>query len=378
MFSVRDSSWQTVSRLGFFPYLVPGLNELGQFRSVKSEVMHSSMLHIVIFLQAAFSVSGFPSNQQAKRNCWKELAPIKNGPRQEGGVAAIGKNIYVVGGMTQTIPRGQQSTVEVYDIDSNKWSNAPPMPVAMHHPNVAAANGSLYVLGGLTGSNPNRKTLGNVFRFNPAVGRWDELSPMPNGTARGASAVAVNGNLIYLAGGLQPQDGDVNYGQRVNDLVSSFDTKSEKWSTLPRLPEKRDHVGGAFIGDTLYVVGGRTGDVFSVKNTLFALKTNATEWKTLANMPTGRGGMAVAAIGTKIYTFSGEGNPAPGSNQVWPDIESYDTTTNKWQKESAMKNPRHGTGGVAVGDTIYIPGGGTAGGGGAAVAITEAYGPGNC
>jgi N-acetylneuraminic acid mutarotase len=334
--------------------------------------MHRSILLAGLILQSTWTVLAFPHHEQAKPNCWKELAAIGHGPRAEGGVAAIGRNIYTVGGMT---PRGQLNTVEVYNVDTNKWSDASPMPVEMHHPNVASANGRLYVMGGLAGAMANRKALANVLRFDPTVGKWDELASMPNGTARGASAVTSNGNMIYLAGGLQPGDAS---GTGVVDLVSSFDTASGKWSTLPKLPGKRDHVGAAYISDTLLVVGGRLGTQLSVQGTVYALKSNTTEWKSLAGMPTPRGGMAVAAVGTKIYTFGGEGNPANGSRGVWPQVESYDTASDKWQKEPAMKNPRHGTGAATIDGTIYIPGGGAEIGGNASVALTEAYGPSSC
>jgi N-acetylneuraminic acid mutarotase len=338
--------------------------------------MHPSLLHAGLFVLSTCSVFALPHHDQAKPNCWKALAPVGDGPRAEGGIVAINKDIYDVGGMTMGEPRGQLNTVEVYNIDTNKWSRAPSMPVALHHPNVATVNGKIYVTGGLAGSSPHRITLGNVLSFDPVVGKWEELAPMPNGTARGASAVATNGNVIYVAGGLQPIDGVNSSG--VTNLVSSYDTVSKRWTMLPNLPGNRDHVGAAFIKDTLYVVGGRLGSQFSVQGTVFALKSNATEWKSLAGMPTPRGGMAVAAIGTKIYTFGGEGNPAPGSKGVWPQVESYDTVTDKWQKEAPMKNPRHGTGAVTVNDVIYIPGGGATIGGNESVALTEAYSPSSC
>jgi N-acetylneuraminic acid mutarotase len=324
------------------------------------------------------SVSAKPQTNPGS-NCFKSLASVKNGPRQEHGVAAIGKDIYVIAGTTMANGvRGQTNTAEVYNIDSNSWSNITSLPEAVHHLNVAAVNGKVYVLGALNGFAPARKTLGNVWRYDPGTKKWDELGQMPAGQARGSCAVAVKGEKIYLAGGLQPEMGDLDFGKNVADIVSTYDTVTGKWSTLPKLPEKRDHVGGAYVGDTFYVVGGRTGSVPSVKNTTWALKEGATEWKVLASMPTARGGLSTAVIGSKIYTFGGEGNPTWGSNQVFPDVESYDTTTDRWAKEASMKVPRHGTQAVTVDNVIYIPGGGLQGGGGRPVATVEAYGSISC
>ncbi len=76
-------------------------------------------------------------------------------------------------------------------------------------------------------------------------------------------------------------------------------------------------------------------------------------------MPTPRGGLSTSAIGTKIYTFGGEGNPAAGTNDVFPYVEVYDTATDSWTKEADMKFPRHGTQAVTIDNKVYIPGGGT-------------------
>jgi N-acetylneuraminic acid mutarotase len=311
-------------------------------------------------------------------DCWKTLALVRGGPRQEHGVAAIGNSTYVVGGTKMFgTKRGQVNTVEVYDIKSNTWSDLPAVPVAMHHPNLAAVGGKLYILGALDGFVPTRKTLGNVYEYDPAVNKWEELAPMPKGTERGASAVAVNGNEIYIAGGLQPEMGDRDYGKNVVDIASKFDTVSRKWTSLPPLPGKRDHAGGAFIKDTFYVVGGRIGSVPSVQATVFSLNSTG-KWASLTKMPTARGGLSAAAVGSKIYTFGGEGNPAPSAKGVFSNIESFDTVTGQWTKEMPMKVPRHGTQAATVGNAIYIPGGGLSGGGSQSVAIMEAYTPGSC
>jgi N-acetylneuraminic acid mutarotase len=80
-------------------------------------------------------------------------------------------------------------------------------------------------------------------------------------------------------------------------------------------------------------------------------------------MPTARGGIAAAAVGTTIYTFGGEGNVVDGVNTVFDQVEAYDTRRDRWQRLAPMPIPRHGTAAVAVGGTIYIPGGGNRGGG---------------
>jgi N-acetylneuraminic acid mutarotase len=329
-----------------------------------------------LFAQSAF---GLPDiHAIADHDCYRQLAPIAGGPRQEHGVAGWDNKIYVVGGMKKG-PNGtlDDASVEVYNTGTNTWSSVIPLPVQVHHANVAAVDGKIYVLGALTGINP-RQTVKEIYRYDPSKpDRWESLGEMPSGTERGASAVAVHGSVVYVAGGLRPI-GNATAGNSAVDLVSSYNTESGNWTPLPRLPEARDHVGGALIGDTFYVVGGRVGNQTSVRGTVFMLEKEATSWETSkSRMPTPRGGISASAVGTKIYTFGGEGNMA-STKGVFSECESYDVVEDEWRKEMAMKVPRHGMGAVALDGAIYVPGGGLTNGFREAVSTLEIFNPESC
>ncbi|WNG36954.1 kelch repeat-containing protein [Archangium violaceum] len=280
---------------------------------------------------------------------WREVAPIEGGPRQEHGVAALDGKIYVVAGVNPA----NTARISVYDPQTDSWSQAAPIPMPMNHPNVAAAGGKLYVIGGMVSDLP-WYAVGNVYEYDPQTNTWTELAPMPAGTERGSAAVGVSGTKIYLAGGLRSLAPDF---QDTVATFSSYDVATGTWETLPDLPEPRDHVGGAVVDGTFYVLGGRANGVENVKGTVFAYDISAGTWSARAPLPTPRGGVATAVIGKKIYVIGGEGNPAPGSQGVYGDNEVYDTETNTWAVLAPMLTPRHGTGAAAVGSTVYVPGG---------------------
>ncbi|MCS7480332.1 Kelch repeat-containing protein [Umezawaea endophytica] len=307
---------------------------------------------------------------------WRGLAPIGTGPRQEHSVTAVNGKVYVLGGIVPDAAGGVTTTdrVEVYDTRRGTWSEAAPLPVVLNHPNVATIRGRIYVLGGL-GGGASWQAARDSFVYHPATDRWTALPPMPEGTERGSAAVGTRGTKIYLAGGMRtltPGPGGV---QDTVDTVSSYDVLTGRWETLPSLPQARDHVGGAVIGGALYVLGGRDRGQVNVRDTVYALDLATRRWTERAPMPTARGGIATAVVGTKIYALGGEGNPAPGSGSVFAENEAYDTAHDRWQRLAPMPVPRHGTAAVAVGDTIYVPGGGTAGGGAAVVAVNDSYRP---
>ncbi|GGR70984.1 hypothetical protein GCM10010252_06550 [Streptomyces aureoverticillatus] len=191
----------------------------------------------------------------------------------------------------------------------------------------------------------------------------------------GAAVSHSSRTKVYLAGGMRslaPVPGGL---QDTVDTVSSYDVKTGAWDSLPRLPEARDHVGGAVVGGSLYVLGGRDGGQENVRGQVYALDlARPRRWGERAPMPTPRGGIAAAAVGTRVHTFGGEGNPAEGSHGVFGETEAYDTVRDRWYVLAPMPVPRHGTAAAAVSGTIHIPGGGTVHGG-APVDTHDAYRP---
>ena len=70
----------------------------------------------------------------------------------------------------------------------------------------------------------------------------------------------------------------------------------------------------------------------------------------------------------KIFVMGGE-----GTNRVFGQNEAYDPQTDKWEHYASMLTPRHGLGAVAIGDAIYVAGGGPVVGGSVQSAVHEAF-----
>lgn len=317
-----------------------------------------------------------PVEQGTYRKRWRQLAPIAGGPRQEHGVAAVGDKVYVIGGIVPQGSGGITTTgrVDVYDTRHDTWSDAAPLPVAMNHPNVAVVHGRIYVLGGLSGGSA-WQALPDSFVYSPRAGRWRRLPPVPAAIVRGSAAIGVHGTRIVLAGGMRVLVPGAGGLQDTVDTVSAYDVVTGRWESLPRLPQARDHAGGAVVGGTFYVLGGRDRGQVNVRDTVHALDLRGRRWSERAPMPTARGGIAAAAVGTRIYTFGGEGrHDGSNPNTVFDETEAYDTERDRWRRLAPMPVPRHGTAAVAVRGTIHIPGGGVLGGG-APVDVNDSYRP---
>ena len=282
------------------------------------------------------------------------------GPRQESAVAAIDQDVYVLGGVAYDEQNDllTLNRVEKYNVVDKTWHVAAPLPTPLNHGNAASVDGKIYLLGALSGGR-DWEAVEQSYVYEPFNDTWAELASMPNGTARGSSAVGVCNGKLYLAGGMTLLQAYKGGHQDSLSTVSSYDITTNTWDVNhPPLPEPRQHVGGAVVGSTFYVIGGRENGVEKYHNMTYALDLeNPTSWKEMAPMPTARGSLACSPIGSKIYCFGGEGNPE-NPQRIFNETEVYDTSADTWTRLRPMEIPRHGTGAATVGYEIYIPGGG--------------------
>lgn len=88
-------------------------------------------------------------------------------------------------------------------------------------------------------------------------------------------------------------------------------------------------------------------------------------------LPTARSGHGSVILRNQIFCMGGE-----GSQRVFAQNEAYDLARDSWTAYAPMLTPRHGLGAVAIGDAIYVAGGGPVMGGGVQSAVHEAFMPG--
>ncbi|KAF6813805.1 kelch repeat-containing protein [Colletotrichum sojae] len=341
------------------------------------------LLNLGLLVRILPSVTATPKPSGA----WETLAPIPIAPRQEHAAAALSATTLAILGGIVPSPAGEgfntTSLVQLYHIPSGTWSRVTDAPVAVNHPNFAAVDGKMYLLGGLAPASDGAwRAFQESWVYNPDADSWSPIAPVPAGEERGSAAVGVLGKVVYLAGGMRTLRPTGETGEQDTvAFVSAFDTETGRWVSLPRaaamLPEGRDHAAAAVVGRKFYVLGGRERGQRNVKDTVFILDLENLDagWVTSrGRMPTPRGGVVAGAIGRKVYVFGGEGNAAKGSEGIFNETEVFDTKTETWKRLAPMAVPRHGGAAVAIADGIYHPGGGIQQGG-SPVDIFDVYRP---
>jgi N-acetylneuraminic acid mutarotase len=275
----------------------------------------------------------------------EEELPDLTTVRQEHAVVALAGEIYVVGGYTPNAT----ATVEAYDPAARSWRPIRDLPQALNHANAAAVGNALYVTGFYVGSSMSN-TSRQVYSYNPTANEWTEREPMPDGTQRATGCVAVLGNKIYVFGGSR--------GMTVTD-ASAYDTVGNTWEPLPALAESREHCTAGAIEGIIYIASGRTGGITGFRPSTVAFDPGTMMYSPKAPITTPRGGAAGAVLNGRLFVFGGEGNPASGTNGVFPNIEAYDPVSNAWETLPPMQIPRHGYGAATLDGRIYLAGGAT-------------------
>jgi Kelch motif len=183
---------------------------------------------------------------------WTKLATPPTARGGAGG-AVIGNKLYVVAGAPRSSPPETVTpyrNLEIYDFHTNTWSTGPPIPTGRHHVGVAAIGSQLFVVGG---RKPNDLASQNFERFDTRTGTWTRLGKIPLGLA--AMGVVHHGSKMIIVGG-GDDSGWQSGGGYVSPAAFVYDTRSGKWSRLADLP-RGEHAPAVAIADgRIWAFGG--------------------------------------------------------------------------------------------------------------------------
>ncbi len=174
-------------------------------------------------------------------------------PRRALSAVKVENLVFTLGGSApgdlENLPRA--NVVEVYDVETNKWFRAPPMPESKEVQAVLSQH-YLYMLGGYNGTG---RAVTSCERYDLSAGKWETLPSVPF-TLSAYSGVNL-GNAIVCFGDYEQQG-----------RVSAFRPDTGKWSLLDVPFTPRRHSCACVVGDNVYVMGGVAGSRISTDETL--------------------------------------------------------------------------------------------------------------
>jgi N-acetylneuraminic acid mutarotase len=281
--------------------------------------------------------------------------------------AAWAARMHIIGGYGEG--RVDSNFHHVYDPGSDSWFVAAPLPRGANHVAVAAMDGRIYALGGFV--EQNRSSDRNAYVYAVEDDRWKQIAPLsrPRGAA---GAVAFAGRIHLIGGATEPTSERASIGWH-----EAYDPQSDRWQMLKPLPGARDHIGIAAYEDAIHVVGGRF-NTFEYNTGLHHRYVAGREtWEERSPLPTPRSGHGLVVYRNRLFAMGGEAGLLGGGRiqdpHVFGQMESYDPKTDSWQSHAPMPTPRHSVGAVAIGDAIYVTGGGAVTGGAVQSAVNEAF-----
>jgi hypothetical protein len=172
---------------------------------------------------------------------------------QDGFVAAANGKLYVMGGIdTAGVFNNPRSTqVQEYDPTTDTWSMKAPMPLPTGDVTPVEINGRIYVAGGDSSGGFGVVPYNALQVFDAAANSWSTAAPMP--TARNSPAAAnVNGRLHVLGGNTASGCG-ITCASNAHEV---YDPATNVWTADTSLPSVSEWPGAAGQTNVLYVVGG--------------------------------------------------------------------------------------------------------------------------
>ncbi len=180
------------------------------------------------------------------------------------------------------------------------------------------------------------------------------------------SQTVIHDNKIYSITGFGP-------GLDIESGVEVYDPALDIWTELSPMPLSKyensaseagvTHMGVRLVGDSIWVVGGRTGDhPGTLTEEVWIYDIAADKWTAGPDLPLPLAGGGMVAMGRKLFVFGGFTSACNGDQDSYHltlDIDAWAANpANSWiDNRTPMPNPRNHVGATAFGGHIYVFGG---------------------
>lgn len=231
-------------------------------------------------------------------------------------IASAGDKILFAGGANVY---DLSSTVDIYDVNTQRWSTAS-LSVPRYAIAAVAAGNKIFFAGGYNGDDFNPITYSTVDIYDAYANTWSVTSMS---VSAGGRAAAVLNNKIFFAGGFY-SNGLGTHGS-FPATVDIYDLGTSTWSKT-QLSEGREGLSATTAGGKIYFAGGLSNNLSS-SNKIDIYNGNDATWSE-STLSQARGYMASITIGDKIYWAGGAVQYKPNSSTV--EIRDINTQTSSF------------------------------------------------
>jgi N-acetylneuraminic acid mutarotase len=265
---------------------------------------------------------------------WMAGSPLPE-PRTEVAAATLGGRIVAVGGFLANGANSRRA--DAYDPRGDTWTRLPDLPESVDHAAAASWRGRLIVVGGY---DADRQPLRAAFLYDGT--HWRRL-PAPPEERAAAAAAATSDGRVWVVGGR------TRSGLATRAL--SLDLRTLRWRVVPG-PRPREHLAATALRGRVYAIGGRLAGYDTNLGTVQAYDPRTNRWSSLPDLPDPRGGTGAAAIAGRVVSVGGE-SPGGTNRTVWALSPG-----SRWVQLTDLATPRHGLGVVSLGGRVWAIAGG--------------------
>ena len=251
---------------------------------------------------------------------WSKLKSTGPAPRSVAGMATVGTNVYLLGGL---VGSAQAADVWALDTITETWTQKASAPVAVQNPAVCSVGKKIYLLGGFIGSGPNKQ----FYSYDTVANTWTTLTAPPAVTSRGVQgATMINvGADLFLIGGYY------DTAANLETLVYKYVVSTATWTAVAVHPFAIAYAAAAVVDDTIIVAHGHAPKgVANRAITAYNPYTNAWTTKIADNGSTVAARIAgPASVINNIVYYHG------GATTL---VESYNLLTNTYSLNAGTQD----------------------------------------
>lgn len=285
------------------------------------------------------------------------LNPAIPGPaRSSFGAVAHRGLVFVAGGHQghehTYPPESFMNRLDVYNQATKTWRQGASLSLPRHGFGLAAYGKYVYAFGGFAYSpqhKPKWKSVDLIERYDMERNRWEVVGHLAK--PRSSNVVARIGTKVYLIGGWDSTPQKENDAEgRFLDTIEVFDLVTQTITTLPtkiQMPLRRA-LSGVVNGDEILLVGGLgVGSThFELLDQVTAFNTKTNTWRELPKLPFPTFAPAAGIKDGRLYVFGGMFKTSPKDFEYVNHIYSLDLKENRWFHIGRYLNEQKGFGQV--------------------------------
>lgn len=190
---------------------------------------------------------------------------------------AVNKKIYVIGGYTYA--GTVTNSVYSYDTTTNTWATLSPLSTPKACIGLVALDNKIYAFGGQTKNSGATNSLNNVDVYDIETNSWSQKNPMLN-TISGENAFVYNGH-IFIAGG----NNIINNKYNTVDKIKEYNPINDTWIDVGVLPMPIAFAGLSVVGNNIFIYGGSDAtNTLTFYNTVYELMAPISNDNALLNI----------------------------------------------------------------------------------------------